>query len=105
MTTKKPSIMRSKEEWLKIIDACKSSQKNVADWCKENDIPPSSFHTAFSRYCSGPITLQRYNFQELNDTIQPSSGIELTVKGVTLKISQKIDEDLLLQLLKILEKL
>ena len=111
MTIKRNTTHRSKDEWLKIINTWKASQKNITIWCQENNIPDSSFRSAYTRLFPSesnpqelPILL-RSCFQELIETIQPVNGIELCFKGITLRVSQKVDESVLLHILKIMEKL
>jgi hypothetical protein len=109
MFTKSPSVMRSKEEWLKIIENWKSSKKNVKDWCIENKIPQSSFHTAYKRFLPNKnqgLNLQRSIFKELKENYSSKADeIELTFKGVTLRFGKNFDESFLLNLLQVLERL
>src|SRR5205823_4671443 len=111
-TAKRKTTLRSKDKWLKIIEAWKSSQKSIKCWCNENNIPDSSFRSAYNRLFPSesshsqelPI-FQRSCFQELEETTKSINGIELFFKGFTLKISQQFNESFLLNLLKVLEKL
>lgn len=109
MFTKSPSVMRTKEEWLKIIENWKSSKKNVKDWCIENEIPQSSFHTAYKRLVRNEeqeLNLQRSIFKELKENNSSKADeVELTFKGMSLRFGKNFDENFLLNLLQVLERL
>lgn len=108
MFVKKKSPIRSNEEWFKLIDDWKSSQKGVIIWCQENGIPDSTFRSAYKRLFPDDqkqSVLQRSCFQELKETNQLDSGIEFSFQGITVRLSQQFDEQLLLSLLKVLRKL
>lgn len=46
-TTRKTRVPMS--EQLKLINQCRQSDLTDADWCRENDIPPSTFYNWVSR--------------------------------------------------------
>jgi len=39
----------SSEEWMELIMKCRASGLSDADWCRQNDVPVSSFYNAVSR--------------------------------------------------------
>jgi undecaprenyl pyrophosphate synthase len=109
MFVKRSTIQRSNDEWLKIIENWKSSKKGLTTWCEENGIPHSSLYSAYKRLFPEPKkekpTLQRSCFQELKESSQLNSEIEISFKGITLKLNKQYDENLLLKLLRVMEGL
>jgi transposase-like protein len=43
-------VRRTKEEWLAIIQECRSSGLTDSQWCYKNDIPPSSLYSRIKRF-------------------------------------------------------
>ena len=39
----------STEEWMELITECRRSGMSDADWCRQNNIPTSSFYNAVCR--------------------------------------------------------
>jgi len=47
--SKNQNPRRSADEWLKLIQECRSSGLSDADWCSQQGIPSSTFYTALKR--------------------------------------------------------
>ena len=47
--TRKPRVPL--QEQIRLINECRKSGMTDADWCRENDITPSTFYNWLSRCC------------------------------------------------------
>lgn len=109
MFAKRTRNNRSDEEWFKIIEEWKLSQKGITIWCKEKGISDSSLRSAYKRLfqeqsssfnksCEKP--LERSSFHELKQA-KLAEKIEISFKGLTIKFDP--DLNLLQNILTLLE--
>lgn len=99
------SIRRSEEEWIKIIQKCKSSGFSDIEWCKQNNVPVSTFYRQLNKLrikasvkdCTKPVSRDEQEVIEINlppeqlqSVQQPSTNSEvalrLNINGVTIDI-------------------
>ena len=106
----KQAVLRSRAEWVKIIEEWQLSQQQATSWCKDKGIPVSSFFSAYKRLFprnqsnDKALNLRSTAFQELKEA-KVNPGIEIAFKHITIKLSQNFDKNTLLILLKTLERI
>lgn len=90
--------MKEKKNWQSKVEDYKQSGKSIAHWCREQNIPPSSFSYHLKRSENSWQT----KFAELES---PSSGIRLKWGKISLELEPGFDERTLCHLLKTMEKI
>jgi len=93
---------RSREAWQQLVQEWRTSGKNAARWCRENQIS----YQSFCHWRKKATWDDSSQFVELSDQTQSmQSGIGLSCGGLVLQISSHFDEDALLRFLAVLKKL
>lgn len=79
---------RTKEEWLNLVKQWKNSGKRMTEWCREHQIPKTSFcyHLPKEKKSNTQTPLTSQSFIELtNPPSQPYQAKASTETGVTIE--------------------
>jgi len=93
--------------WEKRYQEWKASGINISKWCRENEIPLSSFSYWKRKFEKRSLDKQinpttKPSFIELSDNSNIYSGISITVKGMTLNLSKSFDQQTFYDCLQVL---
>ncbi len=93
---------RSREAWQQLVQEWRTSGKNAARWCRENQIS----YQSFCHWRRKDNRDDANQFIELiNQEKSLQSGIELSCGGLVLQIANHFDQETLLRFLVVLKKL
>lgn len=97
-----------REYWKQQIANWRQSGKGVLRWCLDNKIHQSTFwywRTRLEGHVSTvPKSPQKVSFSELSDAAELSSGIEILVNGLAIRLHKNFDETTLKSCLRLLGK-
>mgnify|MGYP003584586207 CR=1 FL=1 len=119
---------RTDQEWMDLIQKCRTSGLGDKDWCERHDIPISTFYTKITRLrkkaCDIPATNHRVireNQQvvplrvinevpetysnEIPSMNEVSPAVVLKVNGYCIEISNQAARDTILNTLSVLQQL
>lgn len=86
-----------RKRWEQRIARWHQSGKKVKQWCKENNVSQTQFwywRKIISQVSPAPLQqgLQASTFSELIDSQDSSAGIDILVKGTTIRLHKNFDE-------------
>jgi len=94
----KPTSQEKRQEWQEKIFQQQKSGQSVARWCRERQIPPSSFCAWKKRLMPDP-PLNRSSFQELLEASQKTE-LKIEYRGICITLSKEFDEAALLRCIR-----
>jgi hypothetical protein len=101
MAKGKPNI-----QWKKLVLEWQTSGKTTKNWCKENNIPLTTFLGWKSRLkkqeLNNPSNALKTGFIELKDSELSESGISLEIDGIKIHLNIQFDSRALKQCLNCL---
>ena len=71
---------RSLQEWFDLITLCRQSGLSDYDWCKNHDIPASSFYNAVSKLRKKAVQLPDSAFHTTSQTLDITSSKQDVVR-------------------------
>lgn len=92
---------KERAKWKDKIVQQQNSNKNISQWCKENQILPRSFYYWRSKIYPKPI--DRSSFTELTDSAKP--GITIEYRGIRISIDKNFDLTVLKQCLNAIREI
>jgi hypothetical protein len=97
----------AREKWSKIVSQWEASGKIPSVWCRENNLCYKSFLYWRNRLKSSkdPCHEQKPHFVELSDKDTQATGITLSYRGFSLAISKEFEFEILVHVLRALEKI
>lgn len=98
------------ELWRKRLDAWKRSGKNIAKWCKDNDVPYVRFFywrdrlSAERSLVDTPKPVPQFiELKESPQSLSVGSGISLSFQEMQIHLSKDFDRDTFLRCLQTLK--
>lgn len=96
-------MQKTHEEKKKLINSWQASGLSMTQWCKNQDIPVSTF-SGWKTQLEDPMHLKAQDFISINSD-SGGAGIELQFEAISIKLSKNFDPDVLAKCLVVIKRL
>jgi hypothetical protein len=90
------SLKEKRQSWRKIVLQWKESNKSINSWCREKNIPPSTFsYWKNIFFPKSAISFSKNSFTEIIKDNSNPKVIEMEIKGIIIRVNKDFDQETL----------